>query len=62
MSLAPRDGRKLLLYATLHLSNESQCLVGRYKPAVGWVVDRLDEPDEMTQIYPTHWMELPDKP
>ena len=62
MSLAPRDGRKLLLYATLHLSPEPQCVVGRYEPVLGWVVDRLDHLSDMVQVYPTHWMELPDKP
>jgi hypothetical protein len=62
ISAAPRDGTRILLYATLRpLHEERFYTIGYFDPGLGWIADSpvRQVTSGLIQIVPTHWTPLP---
>lgn len=59
---APRDGTKLILWATYSPAQEPFAVMGRFSDSgLGWVSDDLSGQGSV-QLDPTHWLPIPSPP
>ncbi len=65
ISNAPRNGTRVLVYATLRSPHEKGfCTIGQFEQGMGWVAYSpvREVTSGLVQIEPTHWMPLPEPP
>lgn len=58
---APRDGTKLILWATHSPVQKAFAVIGFFDEPLGWVTEGL-EGQGLVQLQPTHWLPIPPPP